>query len=87
MEVPLNRAMARTVGGILAPDQGRRAAGNSARAARETALLAEGVEELSHLPQALEIEKMASAGWRTRDGGTDAIIGGAEGNARMAAIR
>ena len=87
MEVPLKGAMARMVGGILAPSRERRAAGSSARAARETTLLAEALDDLSHLTQAVQIEKMPSADGNKRDGATDAIIGGAEGNARMAAIR
>jgi hypothetical protein len=73
--------------GHPSPQRGRGAASSSARGAGETSLLAEGVDELRHLTQALEIEKMASADWRKRSGGTDAIIGRAEGDARMAAIR
>jgi hypothetical protein len=49
-------------------------------------LLAEGVDKLSYLPQALKIEKMADAGRANRGGGTGAIVGRAEGDARMAAI-
>jgi hypothetical protein len=49
-------------------------------------LLAEGVYELRHPPQTLEIEKMARAAGRNRGAGTAAIIGRVEGDARMTAV-
>jgi hypothetical protein len=50
-------------------------------------VLAEPIDELGQPTQTLEIEKMAHADDRKGARGTDAIIGVAEGDARVAAIR
>src|SRR5262245_19269299 len=86
MEVPLKRAMARAVGGIVAPDRRRKTSDCLARGTRKTSLLAESVDELRHLTQAPEIKQMISASGRKRDSGIDIRIGRIEGDARMAVI-
>src|SRR5215469_14831615 len=59
-------------------------AGSSAGRGRQTPLLAEAVDELGHLPQALEIEQMRSSREGSRGG--DGAVRGAEGDGSMAAI-
>jgi hypothetical protein len=61
MEVPLENAGARAVGGILSPDQGTKGGRLSAGRIRQTSLPAEFVEELSQLTQALEVEEVRSS--------------------------
>jgi hypothetical protein len=50
-------------------------------------LPAEGVNELGHLTQALEIEEMSSGSQRKGSRGGAGVISRAEGNGGMAAIR
>jgi hypothetical protein len=57
----------------------------SAGRVRPTSLLAEAVDELGHLPQALEIEQMRSR--RKGSRGVGSVVRGAEGDGGMAAIR
>jgi hypothetical protein len=52
---------------------------------RQTSLLAETVDELGHLPQALEIEQMRNR--RKGSRGVGGVGRGAEGDGSMAAIR
>jgi hypothetical protein len=85
MEVPLGNGVARTVGGILAPEPGAKFAGISAWRVRETSLLAEAVNELGHQTQALEVEQMRSRRKGSREVG--GVVRRAEGDGGMAAVR
>jgi len=50
-------------------------------------LFAETIDELSDLTQTLEIEQMRSVNGRKGNGGVESVVGGAEGDGGMAAIR
>ena len=83
MEAPLGSGVAGTVGGILAPDLGAKFAGISAGRVRDTSVLAEAVDQMGHLTQALEIKQMRRG--RKGSRGVGGVICRAEGDSGMAA--
>jgi hypothetical protein len=85
MEFPLGSEVVRMVGGILAPEPRTKDCLISPGRARETFLLAEAVDELGQLAQALEIEEMR--GGRKSSRGVGGVIRGAEGDGGMTAVR
>jgi hypothetical protein len=84
MEVPLGSGVARTVGGILAPEPRVEVAGPSAGWVRETSLLAQAVDELGHLTQALEIEQRRRG--RKGSRGVGGVVRRTERDSGMAAV-
>ena len=87
MEVPLDNGATKMVGGIL-PPTGERRTGLSAGRVRETSLLAEALDELGHLTQAVEVQQVGGVvGERGSRGIPRGSVGRADRDGGMAAIR
>lgn len=86
MEVPLENAGAKAVGGILSPTDERKVAGLSGGRVRQTSLPAEFVEELSQLTQALEVEEVRSSDRRRRRQRVADVVRRVQRHGGMAAI-
>jgi hypothetical protein len=86
MEVPLRRVVARTLGGILAPERRVKGVSLSAALVRETSRSAKSVDELSHLPQPLEVEEVGGDDGRKTCPGVRGGVGRAERHGGMATV-